>query len=102
MEYRTRSTTGKHALVNYPLDQTTREKGKMHIFLFANGEAIIEAGPGENIFLTRAQVVDLYTFFDSTSVRARMLSVMRDYLMAADEWGREVVQWIDQQRGAGA
>jgi hypothetical protein len=89
-------STTNHVLVNYS-DSDKQEKGKMHAFLFANGEMIIESERGQNIFLTRAQVVDLYTFFDTPRVKARMRDVLRAYLVAAGGVCREIVHWIDRQ-----
>jgi hypothetical protein len=82
----------KSALINYTEDA----KKDFQIILFGNGEIIMQAKPGKCIFLTRAQAVDLYTFFDSPRVKTRMLDVMRAHLWAAGGICRELIRFIDK------
>jgi hypothetical protein len=84
----------KAVFVNYMGKK--EQKGQLQIMLFSNGEAIIETKAGENIFLTRAQTVDLYTFFGSPRVETRMLDVMRAHLWAAGGVCRELIRFIDK------
>lgn len=85
----TRATT----FVNVTPEQ--KQPGQVHIFLFPNGEMIIEARTGECFHLEPSQVADLYVFFDSARVKRRMLDVLRKQLCTSKA-GRKLITLIDK------
>jgi hypothetical protein len=68
-----------------------KKPGQLHTFLFPNGEMLIETKAGECIHLTRSQTVDLYTFFDGSRVKKRMLDVLRAWLLKQGDTCRDFI-----------
>lgn len=69
---------------------------QLQVFLFPNGEMILQAEIGELIHLKPEQVVQLHQFFEGDRVQARMLDMLRKSLYHSSDAGRKFVQAFDR------